>query len=134
MIYFDSSALVKLVKAEAESAALREWLGSHTEPVVSSSVSRTEVVRAVRRDAARLGNKARHVLSGVDMIPMTFDLLDEAGNLPAELRSLDAIHLVSAMRLRGDLDAFVAYDKRLLAAADEMGLPVASPGTAEPAA
>ncbi|GAB2985317.1 type II toxin-antitoxin system VapC family toxin [Saccharothrix stipae] len=132
MIYFDSSALVKLVRAEAESAALHDWLVSHTDPVVSSALARTEVLRAVRRDSTRLADKARRVLSGVEMIPMTFDLLDEAGGLSAELRSLDAIHLVSALRLRGDLDAFVAYDKRLLTAADEMGLPVASPGTAEP--
>ena len=131
MIYFDSSALVKLVRAEAESAALNDWLRSHTDPVVSSALARTEVLRAVRRDSARLADKARRVLSGVEMIPMTFDLLDEAGDLLAESRSLDAIHLVSATRLRGDLDAFVAYDKRLLTAADEMGLPVASPGTVE---
>ncbi|XVS63180.1 type II toxin-antitoxin system VapC family toxin [Actinosynnema sp. CA-299493] len=131
MIYFDSSALVKLVRAEAESVDLRDWLVAHPDPVVSSALARTEVVRAVRRDAGRLGARARRVLSGVEMIPMTFDLLDEAGDLPMDLRSLDAIHLVSAMRVRGDLDAFVAYDKRLLTAADEMGLPVASPGTVE---
>lgn len=130
MIYFDSSALVKLVRSEAESAALRAWLGSHTDPVVSSALARTEVARAVLRDSSRLGAKARRVLSGVEMIPMTFDLLDEAGDLSAELRSPDAIHLVSALQLRGDLDAFVAYDKRLLAAADDMGLPIASPGAA----
>ncbi|NUT52019.1 MAG: type II toxin-antitoxin system VapC family toxin [Saccharothrix sp.] len=130
MIYLDSSALVKLVRAEAESVPLRDWLGARTDPVVSSALARTEVVRAVRRDAARLGDRARRVLSGVDLMPMTFDLLDEAGGLSAELRSLDAIHLVSALRLRGGLAAFVAYDKRLLAAADEMGLPVAAPGAA----
>ncbi|TQM83415.1 hypothetical protein FHX81_5838 [Saccharothrix saharensis] len=131
MIYFDSSALVKLVRAEAESAALHDWLGSSTAPVASSALARTEVLRAVRRDSTRLADKARRVLSGVDMIPMTFDLLGEAGTLSAELRSLDAIHLASALRLRVDLDAFVAYDKRLLTAADEMGLPIASPGTSE---
>lgn len=125
---------MKLVRAEAESAALQEWPGSHTDPVAGSALARTEVLRAVRRDPTRLADRARGVLSGVDMIPMTFDLLDEAGNLSAELRSLDAIHLASALRLRGDLDAFVAYDKRLLTAADAMGLPIAAPGTAEPTA
>jgi predicted nucleic acid-binding protein len=131
LIYFDSSALVKLVRAETESAALHDWLGSCTAPVASSALARTEVLRAVRRDSTRLADKARRVLSAVDMIPMTFDLLDEAGTLSAELRSLDAIHLASALRVRVDLAAFVAYDKRLLTAADEMGLPIASPGTSE---
>ncbi|MEU7526826.1 type II toxin-antitoxin system VapC family toxin [Saccharothrix sp. NPDC042600] len=128
MIYLDSSALVKLVRKEAESAELRDWLRVHTEPVTSSAIARTEVVLAVRRDAERLGERARRVLSGVEFVPMTFNLLDRAGDLAVELRSLDAIHLASALLLRGDLDAFVAYDKRLLAAADELGLPVASPG------
>ncbi|WP_433263984.1 type II toxin-antitoxin system VapC family toxin [Actinosynnema sp. CS-041913] len=128
MIYFDSSALVKLVRREAESDDLRGWLRAHREPVASSALARTEVVRAVRRDAERLGDRARRVLSGVEFVPMTFDLLDRAADLTAELRSLDAIHLASALRLRGDLDAFVAYDKRLLVAADGMGLPTASPG------
>ncbi|MFD7659472.1 type II toxin-antitoxin system VapC family toxin [Actinosynnema sp. NPDC059797] len=134
MIYFDSSALVKLVRREAESQALREWLTSHTDPVVSSAVSRTEVSRAVLKDFVNLGERAKRVLSAVEMIPMTFDLLDDAGTLAVELRSLDAIHLASALLVRGDLDAFVAYDKRLLTAADQMGLPVAAPGTAEAAA
>lgn len=128
MIYLDSSALVKLVRKEAESADLQQWLRVHAEPVTSSAVARTEVVLAVRRDAERLRSRARQVLSGVEFVPMTFNLLDQAADLGVELRSLDAIHLASAMVLRGDLGAFVAYDKRLLAAADELGLAVASPG------
>jgi predicted nucleic acid-binding protein len=127
VIYLDSSALVKLVRKEAESAALGSWLRDNDHPVVSSALVRTEVIRAVRRDSERLGARAIMVLSGVETMPMTYDLLDEAGTLPGDLRSLDAIHLVSAMRLRGDLDAFVAYDKRLLSAAHEAGLPVVSP-------
>ncbi|MEO6085410.1 MAG: type II toxin-antitoxin system VapC family toxin [Umezawaea sp.] len=127
MIYLDSSALVKLVRKEAESAALGAWLRDNDHPVVSSALVRTEVIRAVRRDSERLGARAIMVLSGVETMPMTYDLLDEAGTLPGDLRSLDAIHLVSAMRLRGDLDAFVAYDKRLVSAAQNAGLPVVSP-------
>jgi uncharacterized protein len=128
VIYLDSSALVKLVRKEAESAALGSWLTDNDHPVVSSALVRTEVIRAVRRDSERLGARALRVLSGVETMPMTYDLLDEAGMIPgSHLRALDAIHLVSALRLRGDLDAFIAYDKRLASAAQEAGLPVVAP-------
>jgi hypothetical protein len=46
---------------------------------------------------------------------------------PRRLGTADAIHLASALAIRRDLSAFVAYDKRLLDAAAEAGLPTASP-------
>jgi predicted nucleic acid-binding protein len=72
--------------------------------------------------------RARSVLSAVDLVPMTNDLLDEAATLTSVLRTLDAIHLATACRLRGDLHAFVAYDKRLLGAAEDVGLVTVAPG------
>lgn len=128
MIYLDSSALVKLVRREPETDALHDWLAADGEPVVSSSLARTEVLRAVAPHDQRMREKARRVLSGVELMPMTYDLLDQAGVLEVPMRSLDAIHLASALRLRGDLSAFGAYDKRLLAVAADAGLPVVSPG------
>ncbi|WP_033437652.1 type II toxin-antitoxin system VapC family toxin [Saccharothrix sp. NRRL B-16314] len=131
MIYLDTSALAKLVHAEAETAALRDWLGDRAGiRLVSSSLARVELVRAVRAEGDTSIRQAALILVELDQMHMTMDLLDAAGALPLPLKSLDAIHLVSALRLRGDLDAFVAYDKRLLAAADDMGLPIASPGAA----
>ncbi|WP_367136446.1 type II toxin-antitoxin system VapC family toxin [Saccharothrix sp. HUAS TT1] len=135
MIYLDTSALAKLVRAEAETSALREWLDDRVGVrLITSTLARVELVRAVRAEGDAAIRQAASILVELDQLPMTTDLLDAAGALPLPLKSLDAIHLVSAMRLRGDLDAFVAYDKRLLTAADEMGLPIASPGTAEPVA
>lgn len=86
MIYLDSSALVKLVRKEDESAALGYWLGENDDHVASSLLARTEVVRAVRRDAEGLGARARQVLSAVDLLPMTNELLDDAAMLTADLR------------------------------------------------
>lgn len=132
MIYLDTSALAKLVRTEAETSALRDWLDDRAGVrLVSSSLARVELVRAVRAEGDTAIRQATVILIELDQLPMTMDLLDAAGALPLPLKSLDAIHLASALRLRGDLDAFVAYDKRLLTAADEMGLPVASPGTTE---
>ena len=44
------------------------------------------------------------------------------------LRSLDAIHLASAVGIADEISTFVSYDKRLLDAARAEGLTVASPG------
>ena len=50
-----------------------------------------------------------------------------AGARPVTLRALDAIHLASVLAIRHELTALVCYDKRLLAAAQDAGLPTASP-------
>jgi predicted nucleic acid-binding protein len=128
VIYLDTSALVKLVRVEAETAALRDWLAARRETkLATSSLARAELVRAVRGDGDAASRQAAVILVELDQLPMTFDLLDAAGALPVQLKSSDAIHLASALRLRGDLDAFVAYDKQLLTAAVEVGLPVVAP-------
>jgi uncharacterized protein len=127
VIYLDTSALVKLVRTETETADLVAWLDDK-DSLVTSSLARVELMRAVRADGEAEQRQAALILVELDQIPMTFDLLDTAGTLPQPVRSLDAIHLASAIRLRDALEVFVAYDKRLLAAADEAGLPTESPG------
>lgn len=134
LIYCDSSALVKLVVAEAESDELRRWVFAQTEAVlVSSVVARTEVVRAVRRVGLEPAPAAAELLESVTMIALDADLADEAGGLaPPVHRSLDAIHLASAQRLGTALGAFVAYDERLVRAAEALSFTVVRPGTATP--
>ena len=129
MIYFDSSALVKRVREEAESAALENWITRQDAKVgICSSLVRVEVVRAVAADGPEAVARARQIFNELSLIQLTYGLLDTAANLAAPLRSLDAIHLASAMRLGSSLRAFVAYDRRLLAAAEQAGLPVVAPG------
>lgn len=131
MIYFDSSALVKRVREEAESAALEKWIVDQDVKVgICSSLVRVEVVRAVAADGAESVERARKIFNELSLVQLTYGLLNAAANLAAPLRSLDAIHLASALRLGSSLRAFVAYDRRLLAAAEQVGLPVASPGLA----
>jgi uncharacterized protein len=125
--YFDSSALVKLVLDEPESQALFDFMG--TSGAISSNVARTEVYRAVVRVEPTRGVDVVALLQQVALIPLTPDILETAGRLmPSSMRSLDAIHLASALLIRDDLEAFVAYDARLLNAAAALGLPVVSPG------
>jgi hypothetical protein len=71
------------------------------------------------------------VLAGVDLVPLARrDLADAAVVDPPGLRSLDALHLVCALRLRDELDGMVTYDDRLAGAAALHGLAVAAPGRA----
>jgi predicted nucleic acid-binding protein len=129
LIYLDSSALVKLAVTEPETAALTDWLGHSANTVrVSSPIVRVEVPRAVWRSDPGSLPQAYMVVRRVRDIRITASVLTRAaGARPVALRALDAIHLASALAVRHDLTAFVCYDKRLLAAAQEAGLPTASP-------
>ena len=128
MLYLDSSALVKLVVAEDETRALLAVVADSA-VVVTCALAAVEVVRAARLVDTGLVPAARDLLARVDQMPLSPDLLAEAAELePARMRSLDAIHLAAARRLtRHGLQSFIAYDRRLLAAAGAHGLPVLSP-------
>jgi len=127
ILYLDSSALVKTVVAEPESAALRRLLRRH-HLRVSCGLARTEVVRAVRHLGPRATTRARRVLQRIDLVRLDDALLDAAGVLDASvLRSLDAIHLAAALTVAAQLEAVVTYDARMAAAARLLGLRVAAP-------
>lgn len=128
MVYLDSSALVKLVVSEPESTALRLYLVDHRERV-SNALAHVEVCRAVRRKGASEAalRRAEHVLARIGLVALDEPLLRAAAALsPTGLRSLDAVHLATALSLDG-LDAVVTYDRRFDAAASEAGLAVESP-------
>jgi predicted nucleic acid-binding protein len=130
LVYLDSSALVKLVVKERESDALRAWTALHP-ATVTSAMSVTEVRRAVGRLTPRAGlsDRARLVLDGIALLGLDQDILEKAAALgPAELRTLDAIHIASALALGKDLLAFVTYDERQSVGARKAGLPLAKPG------
>ena len=126
--YLDTSAAVKLLMTERESPALRRWLRRRPERA-SAALVRVELVRVVRRAGVpRLIPEARKLLAGLHLIRLDDVLLDRAADLdPTELRSFDSIHLAAAASLGDDLAAVVSYDDRLLAAANSLGLPTATP-------
>lgn len=127
VLYLDSSAAVKFVVKEQESAALNAWLPNEVR-FTSSALLRTEVLRAVRRqEPAQLG-RARQAIAKVALHAIDSDILESAGGLaPSALRSLDAIHLATALRLADELEMIVTYDRRMIEGARALGLPVASP-------
>jgi len=135
VIYLDSSALLKLVRREDETAALREWLDLHPEhPVVTSELGRVEVLRAARRIGGPVVAEACAVVGDLDLVPLDRAVQDVACDLgDPRLRTLDALHLASALLLGEGLTALVAYDRRLADAAQAGGLAVTAPGQGPPA-
>lgn len=127
-LYLDSSAFVKLVIEETESAAVQSLLASRASRRVSSALLRTESLRAVRHLGPDALTIAREGLRRVDLIAIDDRILDSAGTLePRVLRTLDAIHLATAIAVGDDLEAIVTYDERMVEAARLMGLSTATP-------
>lgn len=124
----DTSALMKLVVAEAETTALREWYSAVDRDLVASDLVRTELFRAVRRAAPDRVVQAREVLDAMTLVEISTATLEAAGRLePTSLRTLDAIHLAAALDLGDDLDGIVTYDDRLADAATANGVGVIAP-------
>jgi predicted nucleic acid-binding protein len=120
--YLDSSALVKLVIAEPESAALRQYVRKRR-PLVSSALARTEVLRSLLSFGEAALSRGRRVLRTVELVRINDRVFEAAGTLlPAEVRSLDAIHLATAQQLGDDLAVVVTYDARMADAAAKLGL------------
>jgi predicted nucleic acid-binding protein len=127
--YLDSSALIKLVVPEPETAALRSELARWRRHA-SSALARTEVVRAAARVDAVARRHARLVVETLTLIAASVEILDRAADLePPALRSLDALHLASALSLEQALGPMVTYDTRLAEAARAAGISVVAPGS-----
>ncbi|CAN5816597.1 type II toxin-antitoxin system VapC family toxin [soil metagenome] len=126
--YLDSSAFIKVVVDEDESVALRTFLASRASRRVSSALLRTEALRAVRHLGPDALASVREGLRRVDLIGIDDRILDSAGTLePRVLRTLDAIHVATALAAGDDLDALITYDERMVDAASLMGLRALSP-------
>jgi predicted nucleic acid-binding protein len=129
MIYLDSAAVVKLAHAEPESSALRDWLDERADSGwISSVLVEIESFRALARYAPSATSRLHPVLDLIDLVDLEpgIRILAQTA-LPATVRSLDAIHLATALHIRKRLTAFVTYDSRLARAAAGSGLTVEMP-------
>jgi uncharacterized protein len=129
VLYLESSAIVKLVAPEPESAALVATLRSDPE-TVSSYLAGVEVLRAVRRTgaAAEKVGRAEAVLDRIALVPIDAGVVRRASLLePTDLRTLDAIHLATALTLGPEIAGLVTYDARLAQAAASAGLAALTP-------
>lgn len=141
MLYLDTSALVKLAVAEPETPALTDALRYDPAGLFTSLVGGTELARALHArghadHAARIVHPNGHLLCfrdfAVRLAPLTAAIAHEAGSLAPgrALRSLDALHLATALAVGPTLAAVICYDARMIEAARGLGLPVTAPGAA----
>ena len=124
--YVDASALVKLALDESDGTDMRHWYHER-ERVASSRIGIIETQRAVRRKMDAPAHVAA-ILRSIEVVELDEAIARQAAAVgPPALRTLDAIHLATALALGHDLDAFVTYDERLADAARTLGLPVVRP-------
>lgn len=127
MIYLDTSAFLKLVKPEPQTAAMEAFVDGRAD-FVASTLLAIEARRGALRRAPRSLPRVDLLLREVEMVAISPAIVESASRLPDPLlRSLDAVHLATAILLRPDLDLLVSYDTRMLAAAVAYGIPTASP-------
>lgn len=128
-LYLDSSAIVKLVVPEPETSALVSRLRNDPE-VISSSLAKLEILRALKRIEASpaVRRQCERVLARIALVRIDDAVLDRAAAIdPGELRSLDAIHLATALGMGEGLAGLVTYDSRLENAAEQAGMQVLTP-------
>ena len=127
LVYLDASALVKLVVAEAETTALRTYL-THRPHRVTSILARVEVARALGRVGVDQQSRSEAIFEGLIVVELAAEIVTRAARVgPAALRTLDAIHVATALALGVDLVAFVTYDARLADSARALSIAVAAP-------
>jgi predicted nucleic acid-binding protein len=130
VIYLDSAALVKLVRLERATLELVDWLNERSgTALVCSVLAEIEVPRAIRRVAPDALPAVPATLARLYRLEIDATVRSSAAALAEpNLRTLDAIHVATAVGLGAELQAFVSYDERLLQTAEGLGLPVVSPG------
>ena len=127
MWYIDSSAILKLIKPEKESAALIKKLPS---ALIASRISRVEVTRTIIRYEPDLLDSTYDVLADIQMVPVEDSIITIAENLPQfiNLRSLDSLNIASALAIKNVLKGIITYDKEMVIAANALGFKTLSPG------
>jgi uncharacterized protein len=128
LIYLDTSALLKLVKAEPESPALAVYLRGEA-GLVSSALLAVEARRAAIRSAPQTLLRLDLLLSRIDLVAISPSVVESASRLPDPLlRSLHAIHLATALLIREEIAVLLTYDERLATSAKNHRVPTAAPG------
>ena len=125
--YADSSAILKLLILEKESADLTDFIDF---TIKSSVLTRVEVIRVLYKIAPEKIDRAQIILARIDLTPLNPAILSMAENFaPAiTLKSLDALHVATAIFLDKSVEGVITYDKAIIKNAKELGIKVASPG------
>lgn len=128
MYYLDTSAAVKLLIEEEGSTELADWVAEHDRAVFSGDLLRTELLRVTRRVAPHLMVQARAILDALVIVTISTEVCERAAMLePRALRSLDALHLATALEVGDELQAVITYDRHLSRGAENLGIKVLAP-------
>ncbi|MFD3706500.1 type II toxin-antitoxin system VapC family toxin [Nocardia sp. NPDC058658] len=126
--YLDSSIAVRILLGQSPEAA--RWFDTATGDldvsVVSSRLLRTELTRVLRREGKPVLDRD-HILDRIGIIPLDHAVLNEAEAIISHVKSLDAIHLASALRSGLDDVTIVTHDKNMISVAEQLGFPVHDP-------
>ena len=123
--YFDSSAIAKLTQLERESHALIDFLDEHETEATTSVLAEVEVLRALRRNHLEYDQALR----GFYLLQFDADVRRDAVQIGSpQLRSIDAVHIATALAIGDKELAFITYDERQAEAARAAGLKVVQPG------
>jgi predicted nucleic acid-binding protein len=128
--YFDSSALVKMFSSENHSVEFQNFFLTQSKAqskLFSSALSKVEIFRSLQRQEKDV-SLVDEFLKSLSLLRLSDSVISLAQIVAPGLRSLDAIHLATALQLRPLDLTFVTYDKPLAKAAKEAGLPCISPG------
>lgn len=125
--YLDSSAMLKVFKKESESDAMIDYYKANLDQLVTSELTITDVLgNLIRFDIPT--HMAERAFSGLTLMPVKQEILRKAAELMGQgLRSLDAIHLATALSLKGHLSEIVTYDHQFAEVASAQGVAIKSP-------
>lgn len=127
-LYLDTSGLAKLFLHESEGPALKAYLDDSEFTLVSSELAEIELIRTVARIEIEWIQRARDFLRGMVLLPITTSVRIRAGELfPGRTKTLDAVHLATALEIRSDLAGLLTYDNRMAELANEAGIVTLNP-------
>ncbi|MFI6042974.1 type II toxin-antitoxin system VapC family toxin [Nocardia sp. NPDC051321] len=128
ILYLDASAIITKVTERKYVRSLNEYIQRHSSAeLATNSIGFVETIRK-SDEYGDFPNLMRELSEQYTKIPVTDRICDSAAYLPRGLKSMDAIHVASAMLLQRELLALVTYDEKMAKVAHQIGLPVAMPG------
>ncbi|GEM33559.1 ribonuclease VapC [Nocardia neocaledoniensis NBRC 108232] len=126
--YLDTSVAIRIILGHSPQAA--EWFddaaGGEGSRVISSRLLRTEMTRVLRREGLPVLERDR-IIDYIDIIPIDHAVLNEAEAIISHIRTLDAIHLASALRSGLEDLTIVTHDKNVATVAEQLGFAVFDP-------
>ena len=126
MYYLDASAILKLIIEEKETVKLERFISGKN---CTSKISRIEVMRVINRAIPEAAESAQRTLSKFDYVNISEPVIRIAESflgLPS-LRSLDSIHVASALSVSNEIEGIISYDKKMISNAQSLGLTVHTP-------